>query len=193
MPIAGHAGLGGKNTNALACMREAVRIDDLSQPAPTRVGEADDGTPTPIGYTGTQFIAVLECDPVIEPDTAARPACSKPASKYGPTLAEDLPIATERCSSFWSRARKSGLRPLAPANRGPQFCLPARAPGRGCETPRRPRRQLLLHPLHRVRVDIRGHRGPAVPDPLRDRLEVPAVRQEGRDVAVAQGVEFDPG
>jgi hypothetical protein len=116
VPIAGHAGPGDKNTNALAWMCEAVRIDDLSQPAPTSVGEADDGTPTPIGYTGTQFIAALEWDPmggtrwvgpyewdpIIEPDTAARPACSKPDSKYGPTLAEDLPIATERCCSSWS-------------------------------------------------------------------------------------------
>jgi hypothetical protein len=61
VPIAGRNGLCGKNTNALTWMHGVVRIADLSQPAPTSFGEIGGGTSTPIRYTGTQFIAALEC------------------------------------------------------------------------------------------------------------------------------------
>ena len=62
MPIAGRGALDGKNTNALTWMHGVVRIADLSQSAPTILGVTGDGTSTPTRYTGTQFIAVLECD-----------------------------------------------------------------------------------------------------------------------------------
>ena len=52
-------------------------------------------------------------------------------------------------------------------------------------------RQFRLHPLDRVRVDVRRHGGPTVADPLRHGLQVPASGQQHGYVAVAKRVKPD--